>query len=164
MRRSRCSVRRFPHRCASRTHIAADTPCVLADATQVHQTLMNLGTNAAHAVGEKGTIDVKLETVLVDSHMVATVSDLAEGRYAVLSVADTGRGMDQITRARVFEPFFTTKRAGQGTGLGLSVVHGIMRSHHGTVTVDSELERGATFRLYFPAVEVAGRRQAGPSR
>ncbi len=136
-----------------RTHIAADTPCVLADATQVHQTLMNLGTNAAHAVGGKGTIDVRLETVLVDSDRIATLPELVEGRYVVLSVTDSGRGMDQITRARVFEPFFTTKTVGQGTGLGLSVVHGIMRSHHGTVTVESELGQGATFRLYFPAVD-----------
>jgi PAS domain S-box-containing protein len=137
------------------THIAKGVPFVLADATQVHQALMNLGTNAAHAVDAKGTIDVTLETVAVDSHMVATLPDLAEGRYVILSVADTGRGMDQVTRARVFEPFFTTKAAGQGTGLGMSVVHGIMKSHHGTVTVESELGQGATFRLYFPAHEAA---------
>ena len=107
---------------------------------------------------------MRLETVIVDSHMAARLSDLAEGCYAVLSVTDTGRGMDQITRARVFEPFFTTKTAGRGTGLGLSVVHGIMRSHHGTVTVDSELGQGATFRLYFPAVEgqTADQPVAGP--
>jgi len=134
------------------TAYAADVPTVLADANQIHQILMNLGTNAWHAVREnKGWIEVRLERCLVDSALAASHPRLRPGLYARLSVSDTGCGMDAATLRRIFEPFFTTKPTGQGTGLGLAVVHGIMENHDGVVTVYSEPGAGTTFHLYFPA-------------
>jgi PAS domain S-box-containing protein len=127
---------------------------VHADANQMQQVLMNLCTNAWHALGP-GTnrISMGLDAVLLDEATAHRVGDLPGGRYAHLWVRDTGGGMDEATRKRIFEPFFTTKPVGQGTGLGLSVVHGIVASHHGGVTVDSELGQGSTFHLYFPLVD-----------
>ena len=134
----------------------ADVPSVLADATQVHQVVMNLGTNAAHAMGDGGLLEIDLAAVQLDASAASAVSpDLAAGRYVRLDVRDSGCGMDRETLQRIFEPFFTTKPVGQGTGLGLSVVHGIMKSHKGAVTVESEPGRGTTFMLYFPAVDAA---------
>jgi PAS domain S-box-containing protein len=135
-----------------RTRFVPDAPEVLADPTQVHQVVMNLGTNAAHAMGRAaGCLEVALDTVLVEAATPGRPPDLADGRYVVLSVSDTGCGMDAATQERIFEPFFTTKPAGEGTGLGLSVVHGIMKSHEGAIAVDSRPGAGTTFRLYFPA-------------
>ena len=132
--------------------LAADAPTVLADATQIHQILMNLGTNAWHAMKDRpGRLQVKLERFTVDAEFAATSVRLRPGLYARLSVSDTGTGMDQATQKRIFEPFFTTKAPGQGTGLGLSVVHGIMDNHDGVITVYSEPGQGTVFHLYFPA-------------
>jgi nitrogen-specific signal transduction histidine kinase/ActR/RegA family two-component response regulator len=134
------------------TDFAPDAPDVAADATQIHQVIMNLGTNAAHAIGERaGTLDLRLAPFVVDAETAAHSTDLHAGRYAQLTVSDSGRGMDAATLERVFEPFFTTKAPGQGTGLGLSVVHGIIKGHHGAVTVYSQPGQGTTFHLYFPA-------------
>jgi len=141
------------------TSFATDAPTVLADANQIHQILMNLGTNAWHAVKEnKGWIEVRLERCLVDSSLSATQARLRPGLYAHLSVSDTGCGMDAATLRRIFEPFFTTKPIGQGTGLSLAVVHGIMESHDGVVSVYSQPGVGTTFHLYFPAdaIEAGG--------
>jgi CheY-like chemotaxis protein len=129
---------------------------VRADATQIHQIIVNLVTNAAHAIGDgaAGCITVSLDEVHVaQGRGPGSVlgSELKAGRYLRLSVNDTGGGMDKATLDRVFDPFFTTKPVGRGTGLGLSVVDGIMRSHDGSVIVSSEPGRGATFRLHFPA-------------
>ena len=132
-----------------RTTIDPTTPKILADSTQIHQILMNLGTNAAHAMAERGGIlSVALERTELKEGAVA---GLKEGLYAHLSVTDNGAGMDSATLARVFEPFFTTKPQGQGTGLGLSVVHGIMASHSGAIQAKSSLGIGTSFDLYFPA-------------
>jgi PAS domain S-box-containing protein len=138
------------------TNFADGLPPVRADATQIHQMLINLVTNAAHAIGDgaAGSITVTLDEVHV-AHGGALTPDLKAGRYVRLSVSDSGCGMDQATLDRVFDPFFTTKPVGRGTGLGLSVVDGIMRSHEGSVIATSEPGRGATFRLYFPAVDVS---------
>ncbi len=136
------------------TRFAERTPQVSADPTQVHQLIMNLGTNAMHAMKEHGgTITIALEAVTLPADLP---TGLAKGRYVRLTVSDQGCGMDAVTAERAFEPFFSTKGIGQGTGLGLAVVHGIMKSHQGVVTVDSEPGRGTTFRLYFQAVEHAG--------
>ncbi|MBL8266891.1 ATP-binding protein [Steroidobacter sp.] len=134
----------------------AELPAVRADATQIHQIIINLVTNASHAIGDgaAGSINIALDEVHVAQGGPLT-PELKAGRYLRLSVSDTGSGMDKITLDRVFDPFFTTKPVGRGTGLGLSVVDGIMRAHEGSVLVSSELGRGATFRLYFPAVEAA---------
>jgi signal transduction histidine kinase/response regulator of citrate/malate metabolism len=130
-------------------------PTVLADATQVHQIITNLVTNAWHAIGDRpGRIDVTLAPFAVDADFARTHPDLRPGNYVRLTVADDGPGMDRKTLERIFEPFFTTKEPGHGTGLGLAVVHGIMRASDGAITVYSELERGTTFHLYFPALEL----------
>ena len=125
---------------------------VHADATQIQQVLMNLCTNAWHAMeGRAGRIEIGLDEVLLDAAAVSTLSDLQPGRHARLGISDNGCGMDAATQARIFEPFFTTKVVGQGTGLGLSVVHGIIKAHHGAITLKSAPGEGATFRIYFPA-------------
>jgi PAS domain S-box-containing protein len=130
----------------------ADAPTVLADGTQIHQVLMNLGTNAWHAMNDRtGRLQVKLEQCVVDAALAAVQPRLRPGIYARVSVSDTGCGMDQATRRRIFEPFFTTKPPGEGTGLGLAVVHGIMDNHDGAITVHSQPGAGTEFRLYFPA-------------
>ena len=132
--------------------LATDAPTVLADATQIHQILLNLGTNACYAMQNGvGRLQVKLEKCDVDAGLAATQPRLRPGVYARVSVSDTGCGMDQATLRRIFEPFFTTKPPGEGTGLGLAVVHGIVDSHDGAVTVDSQPGKGTVFHLYFPA-------------
>ena len=134
------------------TALATDAPSVLADATQVHQVLMNLGTNAWHAMKDRpGHLKVTLERCPVDAALAATQPRLRPGVYARISVGDTGCGMDEATQRRMFEPFFTTKPPGEGTGLGLAVVHGVMESHDGAVTVVSLPGQGTVFHLYFPA-------------
>jgi PAS domain S-box-containing protein len=133
---------------------APSVPSVSADAGQVHQIMMNLTTNAAHAIGDKvGRIEIALTALTVGADLVQLSGDLRQGRYARLMVSDDGCGMDKRTLERIFDPFFTTKPAGQGTGLGLSVVHGIMRGHDGAVTVYSQPGKGTTFHLYFPAAQ-----------
>jgi len=136
-----------------RIHLEAvgGVPPVHGDASQIHQVLVNLATNSWQAMeGQPGRIDIAVQGCRVDSTLTVLNPELHKGPYALLTVRDTGKGMDQQTLARIFEPFFTTKAPGVGTGLGLSVVHGIMRSHGGTVMVDSQPGRGTTFYLYFP--------------
>lgn len=136
--------------------IPAHLPPVLADATQVEQALLNLCTNAAHAIGSaKGAIEVSAKIVHADQWLCERIQ-LTPGHYAVLSVRDTGPGMDDATLERIFEPFFTTKPVGQGTGLGLAVVHGVMRTHGGAIDVQSTLGRGSRFSLYFPLANAQG--------
>jgi PAS domain S-box-containing protein len=131
--------------------VEPDVPVVLADLSQVHQVLMNLCTNSAYAMRDQsGRLGLTLERVNVDAALVRAQPELREGCYARLTVSDTGSGMAPEILKRIFEPFFTTKGPGEGTGLGLSVVHGIMQDHEGAVTVESEPGRGTTFRLYFP--------------
>ena len=129
-----------------------EVPTVLADATAVHQAVMNLGTNAWYAMKDR----IGCLTVTLRSHEIVGGADedqarLRPGRYAVLTVGDTGCGMEPLTLRRMFEPFFTTKPPGEGTGLGLAVLHGIMQNHDGVVTATSQLGVGTEFQLYFPA-------------
>jgi len=132
--------------------LAKDAPTVFADATQIHQILMNLGTNAWHAMKDHpGRLQVKLEKFVVDAGLAAETPKLHPGIYARLSVRDNGSGMDQATLLRIYEPFFTTKPVGEGTGLGLAVVHGIINNHDGVITVESQPGEGTTFRVYLPA-------------
>ena len=124
---------------------------VLADPSQIHQVLMNLCTNAGHAMDEDGgKLNVSLQLAELGSRALAKFGDLAPGHYAHLRIADNGYGMDEATRERIFEPFFTTKELGEGTGLGLSVVHGIVSDHAGAISVDSKLGEGATFEIIVP--------------
>ena len=133
--------------------IDPDTPPILADATQVEQALLNLCTNAIQAIGaQRGTISIELGyNLMQDGTGSVERRGGARGPHVKLAVRDTGNGMNEDTLQRVFEPFFTTKPVGQGTGLGLAVVHGIMRTHLGTVDVQSTPDTGSIFTLYFPA-------------
>ncbi len=134
-----------------RLEVASDLPLVRADALQLNQVVFNLATNAWHALNEqRGRIDLRLEACRVDRSL-GDAAALRPGPYVRLSVRDNGEGIDATTLGRIFEPFFTTKPPGQGTGLGLSVVHGIVTSHGGTILVDSEPGRGTTFHVYLPA-------------
>lgn len=138
------------------TAVDADAPVVLADASQMHQSLVNLCTNAWHALeGRPGIIEIRLSSVTFGPLDTNDVGGLSPGRHACLSVRDTGIGMDAATRQRIFDPFFTTKDPGKGTGLGLSVVHGIVAAHRGAIQVHSAPGEGATFTLYLPAAEPA---------
>ena len=135
------------------TSFAPDAPLVLADSSQIHQVLMNLGTNAWQALADsQGRVEFRLDRFVVDASLAATESRLRPGLYARISVSDTGCGMDAITQGRIFDPYFTTKPPGQGTGLGLAVVHGIMETHDGAITVCSQPGLGTIFQLYFPAL------------
>jgi PAS domain S-box-containing protein len=136
-----------------RTDFVPDLPKILADSTQIHQIMVNLATNAAHAIGAKsgGTIEVRLDAAKVAAADQSSALNLPEGKYVRLSVSDNGCGMDRATVNRIFDPFFTTKAPGEGTGLGLAVVHGIMKNHDGGISVYSEPGRGTSFRLCFPS-------------
>lgn len=134
--------------------ITTQSGMVLADPTQIHQVLMNLCSNAAYAMREKGGIlEVSLTDVDIDSDEKSSYQNLHGGAYLKLTVSDTGHGIDRAIRERIFDPFFTTKRTGEGTGMGLAVVHGIVKSYCGTVMVDSEVGRGSTFNVFFPRVD-----------
>jgi PAS domain S-box-containing protein len=128
-----------------------NTPEVLSDETQVHQILMNLATNAAHAMPEGGTLEVRLEAFTVNAAFTAAHPEARPGLHARLSVADTGSGMPREIASRVFEPFFTTKAPGVGTGLGLSVVHGLVQEHRGVIEIQSEVGKGTRIDIYLPA-------------
>jgi signal transduction histidine kinase len=120
---------------------------VAGDPSLVHQVIINLGTNAYQAMRRTGgRLAVRLWEVQETAE-----SQAGPGRFALLEVSDTGHGIDPSVIAHVFEPFFTTREVGEGTGLGLSVVHGIVTSMGGTITVESVVDRGTTFRVYFPA-------------
>ena len=142
----------LPSTIALEQQIEDAVPDVLANPTQVHQIVMNLCTNAAHAMkGTQGGIKVELSELQVSESGPKLHGELQPGGYVCMTVQDTGHGMDAATAKRIFEPFFTTKGSGEGTGLGLSVVHGIVKEYGGVVTVDSELGRGTTFAIYLPA-------------
>ncbi|HEX9452528.1 MAG TPA: response regulator, partial [Burkholderiales bacterium] len=144
---------------------AADTPSVIADPTQVQQVLLNLGNNAQHAMeGRSGSIDIHVEGITLDAASARFDLNLRPGRYARIVVSDTGHGMDEATRRRIFEPFFTTKPAGNGTGLGLSVAHGIMQAHEGAIVVHSEAGQGSRFELYFPSARGVAAALGTPER
>ncbi len=138
------------------SHIAPEAPPVRADATQIHQVVLNLCTNAWHAMPPRGgKIVVSLEGCTLTPAQAAAHPDLRPGEWVRLTVTDDGSGMDAATLDHIFEPFFTTKETGTGTGLGLAVVHGIVRSHEGAILVRSAVGIGSTFELYFPAVPAA---------
>ncbi|MBF0528548.1 MAG: PAS domain S-box protein [Deltaproteobacteria bacterium] len=129
---------------------------VFADPTSIHQIVMNLCTNAAHAMEEKGGIlSVNLEKVTVAPDFLGGNSELSAGNYVKLSVSDTGSGIKPEIMDRIFDPYFTTKGPGKGTGLGLAVIHGIVHSLKGAITVDSEPGKGTTFSVYLPKAEHA---------
>lgn len=126
---------------------------ILADPIQIHQVLLNLCTNAVHAIGENhGTIRIDLEDVIVDNEFAGSHPGLGTGRHLGIRVTDTGCGIPPDVLDHIFEPFFTTKESGEGTGLGLSVAHGIISSLKGIITVYSEPGKGSAFNIFIPAV------------
>jgi PAS domain S-box-containing protein len=134
-----------------RQELADNLSTVVADPTQIHQVLLNLCTNAAHAMRDTGgVLTVGLDTYESVANMPAGAPCLPPGSYVRLTVQDTGHGMPQALLERIFEPFFTTKDVGEGTGLGLAVVHGIIVNHGGTIQVDSAPGHGTTFTVYLP--------------
>ncbi|HVY32451.1 MAG TPA: ATP-binding protein [Polyangiaceae bacterium] len=138
-----------------REHVADNLPEVLGDPAQVHQVLMNLCTNASHAMKGRGVLRLELSRYTLAEGAVSPHLDLRPGQYLKLSVTDDGQGMEPHVLSRIFEPFFTTKSSGEGSGLGLAVVHGIVKEHEGVITVDSEPGRGTTFCVYLPALAAA---------
>jgi PAS domain S-box-containing protein len=143
-----------------REDIAGDPAMVLADPSQIHQALINLCTNAAHAMEEDGgVLTVTLQEVKFDQEMAALHPELQATTYVRLTVKDTGHGMDPATVERIFDPYFTTKKVGKGSGLGLAVVHGIVRRHQGAITVYSEVGSGTTFHMYIPKLETKVQRE-----
>jgi PAS domain S-box-containing protein len=137
-----------------RENIRRDSGAVLADVTQLHQVIMNLCTNAYHAMKDRGGIlEIGLESCRVDGELARAVPELREQDYVRLSVRDTGCGMDDQTIRRIFDPFFTTKPVGEGTGMGLAITDSIVRAHGGAVTVSSEVGGGTLFQVYLPRVD-----------
>lgn len=132
--------------------LCADVPCIKGDSGQLEQIVMNLTVNARDAMPHGGTLCIATSNVNVTATSHPTLSHMPPGRYARLSVSDTGVGMDARHVARIFEPFFTTKAVGNGTGLGLALVHGFVSQFGGYLSVDSAVGRGTTFDIYFPAV------------
>jgi len=127
---------------------------VMGDSTQIHQVLMNLCTNAAHAMEHKeGQLAINLSDVEIDSEFVSTHPTLKPGPYINLTVTDTGHGMSSDVLEKMFDPFFTTKEKGEGTGMGLSVVHGIVHSHGGIIYAYSEPGKGSIFKVFLPVLE-----------
>ena len=144
----------LPQTVGIRDNIQKETASILADPTQIHQVIMNLCSNAAYAMREQGgLLEVGLAEVEVDADMVLRHPDLKPGPYLRLTVADTGTGMTQEVMERAFDPFFTTKKVGEGSGMGLSVVQGIVRAHGGAITAYSEVGKGSTFNIFFPRLE-----------
>ncbi len=149
-----------------RQDIKSTSDLTVADPTHIHQVLINLCTNAAHAMREKGgVLEVRLADIDLGAKDAVKYPDMNPGPYLRLTVSDTGTGMDRTVTDRIFDPFFTTKQRGEGTGMGLAVVHGIVKSCGGTITVDSEPEKGTTFYVFFPRTETEVPQQiqtAGP--
>jgi len=136
------------------TTIEAERDIVKADPTQIHQIIMNLCTNALHAMKDKvGVLEVGLTQTVVDSRTRGPLARLRHGAYVEIYVRDTGHGMERAVLDRIFEPFFTTKQSGEGTGMGLAVVHGIVASLQGAITVDSAVGKGTTFHIVLPLME-----------
>jgi len=141
-----------------------DLCSVSGDATQLHQVLMNLCVNARDAMPQGGKLRIEAESVEIDEHYARMNVEARPGKYVSVGVIDTGVGIPEQNLTKIFDPFFTTKEHGQGTGLGLSTVAGIVRSHGGFINIYSEAGRGARFRVYLPAIESAHAAPAKPSR
>jgi CheY-like chemotaxis protein len=135
------------------TSLAPAVGCTRADAGQLEQVIMNLVVNAKDAMHNGGKICIRTASVTLDDTYRPENTFIKHGPYVMISVSDTGQGMDRDTQARIFEPFFTTKEKGKGTGLGLSTVYGIIKQSGGYVFVQSELGRGTVFTIYFPRVD-----------
>jgi len=135
-------------------NISSESDTVRANPTQINQVLINLCTNAAHAMGEKaGVLEVGLENIELDEDSAIHYYDLSSGKYVRLTVSDTGNAIESKILERIFDPYFTTKKVGEGSGMGLSVVHGIVKRHGGGISVISEPGEGTIFHVLFPCIE-----------
>jgi PAS domain S-box-containing protein len=135
-------------------HIEQTCRNALADPSQIHQVIVNLCTNAFHAMESTGGIlSIEISEIVTDTNLLSGLPNLREGHYVLLSISDTGCGMDDATLERIFEPFFTTKSVEKGTGLGLSVVHGIISGCNGEIAVESSPGKGTIFRIYLPLID-----------
>ncbi|BCL34856.1 response regulator [Nostoc sp. MS1] len=143
----------FPKSIECATNIETELWTVIGDATNLHQVLMNLIVNARDAMPNGGNLTISAKNLYINEHYARMNIDARVGNYIVISVSDTGMGIEPETLERIFEPFFTTKDVGKGTGLGLSTVQGIVKSHNGFVNVYSEVSRGTEFKVFIPAVE-----------
>ncbi|MBW2646577.1 MAG: response regulator [Deltaproteobacteria bacterium] len=130
--------------------LAQDLKITNANPSQIGQMLINLGINANDAMPEGGTLTIKTENTILDEAYCHNQPEAKPGDYLLITVSDTGEGIDKDTIDHIFEPFFTTKQVGKGTGLGLAMVYGIVKSHHGHITCSSVTERGTTFHIYLP--------------
>jgi signal transduction histidine kinase len=142
----------LPSTITFKTNISKENIYVMADATAIHQIVMNLCTHAMQEAG--GTLTVSLDKVDLKSKETAAHPHIKPGPHLKLSISDTGHGMTRDILDHIFEPYFTTKKKGEGTGLGLSVVHGIVQNHGGMIIADSEPGKGSTFSVYFPIIAV----------
>ena len=140
----------LPATVAVETHLDAEGATIVTSPTELQQVVMNLCTNAAQAMGGRGSLAIRLASVDIAGERALSHGSLPAGRYLHLSVSDTGPGVEPAIMDRLFEPFFTTKAAGEGTGLGLATVHGIVTEHGGAINVESRLGAGTTFEAYFP--------------
>jgi PAS domain S-box-containing protein len=147
-----------------RSHINAEGS-VIANPTQIHQVMLNLCTNAHHAMRENGgTLEIRLDDIELTPQESKHVPDLKSGSYVCLTISDTGHGMTKDMLDRIFEPYFTTKPEGEGTGMGLSVVHGIVKSHGGDIVVESEPGKGSIFKVFFPRTLELDTKKVEPKR
>ena len=136
-------------------HLKGNLELIKADRSQIGQVLMNLGVNSRDAMPDGGTLTIGTANVQLDEEYCSSYIETKPGRYVLLTVSDTGQGMDKETLSHMFEPFYSTKETGKGTGLGLATVYGIVKQHSGHITCYSELGMGTTFKIYFPAIEQA---------
>jgi signal transduction histidine kinase len=139
------------------TFLTKQDTTIMADMSQIDQILFNLVTNARDAMPRGGKITIKTDVADIGTEFINYYGFGEPGKYVILSVSDTGSGLDKVTIKKMFDPFFTTKETGKGTGLGLATVYGIVKQHNGYITVESEPGRGATFFTYFPLTEMVVR-------
>jgi len=143
--------------------LAPDDIVIMADATQIDQILFNLVANARDAMPGGGRLIVGTSTTTIDRSFIDTHGFGKLGAYALITVSDTGIGMNESTKEKIFDPFFSTKEVGKGTGLGLSTVYGIVKQHNGFINVYTEPGKGTTFRIYFPLVRSEALQETGPA-
>ncbi|MCF6150608.1 MAG: response regulator [Candidatus Kuenenia sp.] len=136
-----------------RFHLTPDNYTIMADSDKLEQVIINLAANAVDAMPEGGSLTISTETAELDDKCVKKYGLDKAGKYGVITVSDTGSGMDDTTKEKIFEPFFTTKESGKGTGIGLSIAYGIIQQHNGCIDVSSEPGKGSAFKIYLPLVE-----------